>query len=362
MKTNLIYLLLFLSYFGIGCQEKYSDAIIVEYLELDKSLKRSNELIEFATETHILKLEEDARIKTQLQFLVEKAYKIKRATIDLNQFIYQLRDSLILRTGGYSKNEEVIDKHNSLQYYPKGVRNIAIVEDILFHNNFSPSDSTRTLSNVISLDQKIQALYNQYLQIIESCWLKVPNSLGGDDGGLKATIFGDIDKKEASIQHLRKQFSLPSSLHYKVKDHNNKTWAEFNFKDKPLAAVLPLLRKIQNDIRASEHTLVSFLTIQFSGCNFTDDTFEVFAQSAKPSIRLGETYESEIAFGTYSTKTTFEIVVNGDTLNQMNGKAIYRVRPDKTGEQFYNATILYTNPVTNEITTFRKAFYFEVIP
>ncbi|MBL4649044.1 MAG: hypothetical protein JKY03_04880 [Aureispira sp.] len=353
MKTRLVYLLLILCCFGIGCQEKYSDAILVEYVELDKSLKRSNNFIEHTTRGLIMKLEEDASIRTQLQFLVKKAREIHDASIDLNTFIYGLRDSLILKTGGYYE-EEVFEIHKEfLRYLPKGARNIDLVEDILFRNNFSNLDSTATLSNVIILDQKIQALYDQYVQIIESCW---------DDGGLKASIFADFDKKEAAIQNLKKQFSLPSSINYKSKEHNNQTWVVFNFKDKSLAAVLPLLSKIQNDIRLSEYALISFFNTQFSGCNFTYDPIDVFAQSSKSSIRLGETFEAEIALGTYSSEAIFEIVVNGDTLNQIQGKSIYRVRPNKTGEQHYNATIHHTHPLTGETTTFRKAFYFEVIP
>lgn len=354
MKTRLVYLLLFLCCFGISCQEKYSDAIILEYVELDKSLKRSNNFIEHTTEGLIMRLAEDARTRTQLQFLVEKAREIRDASIDLNTFIAQLRDSLILKTGGYYEEEEAIEIHKEfLRHFPKGARNINLVEDILFRNNFSALDSTATLSNVILLEQKIKTLYSQYLQIIASCW---------DNGGLKASIFADIDKKEAAIQNLKKNLTLPSSIHYKPKEHNNQTWAELNFKDKPLAAVLPLLSKIQNDIRLSESALIFFFISQFSGCNFTYAPIYVFAQSSKSSIRLGETYEAEIALGTYSSEAIFEVEVNGDTLNQMQGKAIYRVRPDKTGEQHYNATIHYTNPITGETTTFRKAFYFEVIP
>jgi hypothetical protein len=354
MKTRLVYLLLFLCCFGIGCQEKYSDAILVEYAELDKSLKRNNNFIEHTTRELIMKLAKNAMIRTQLQFLAKKAKKIHDASIDLNTFIDGLRDSLTVKTGGYYEKEEVLETHKEfLRDLPKGARNIDLVEDILFRDNFSALDSTAILSNVIILDQKIHALYDQYVQIIESCW---------DDGGLKGSIFADIDKKEAVIQSLKKQLSLPSSIHYKPKAHNNQTWAEFKFKDKPLVAVLPFLSKIQNDIKLSEYALISFFNAQFSGGDIFYDSYDVFAQSSKSSIRLGETYEAEIAFGTYSSEATFEIEVNGDTLNQTQGKAIYRVRPDKTGEQHYNATIHYTHPATGETTTFRKAFYFEVIP
>lgn len=354
MKTRLVYLLLFLCCFGIGCQEKYSEPILVEYFELNKSLKRNNNFIEHTTRDLIMRLEENAMIRTQLQFLEKKAKKIHDASIDLNTFIDGLRDSLIVKTGGYYEEEEAIEIHKEfLRGLPKGARNIDLVEDILFRDNFSALDSTMALSNLIILEQKIQTLYDQHLQIIASCW---------DNGGLKGSIFADIDKKEAAIQNLKKQLSLPSSIHYKPKVHNNQTWVEFKFKDKPLAAVLPILSEIQNDIRISEHALISFFISQFSGGDIFYDSFDVFAQSSKSSIRLGETYEAEIAFGTYSSEATFEIEVNGDTLNQTQGKAIYRVRPDKTGEQHYNTTIHYTNPATGETTTFRKAFYFEVIP
>jgi hypothetical protein len=291
-----------------------------------------------------------------MQLMVDKAYEVKRASTDLNLFIHTLRDTLMIDIGGYyQKEEEAITlKKTFLKQLPKGVRNIALVEQFLFSPNSSNSDRAVPLSNVIILEQKIQALYNQYIQIIESCW---------DDGGLKGTIFSNLKNKEESIQSIKKNLSLPTIKEYQLKAYNNnQTWADFNFKDKPLAAVLPILSQIQNDVRVSEYALVSFLNAQFSGCNLYYETFDVFAQSSKPSIRLGETYEAEIALGTYASEATFEVMVNGDTLNQVEGKAIYRVRPNKAGEQHYNATISYTNPETREITTFIRSFYFEVIP
>lgn len=255
MKIYLIYLLLFLSFFAISCQEQYSDAILVEYFELDKSLKYNNQFIEETTSRHIQELAERAKRITPLQLLVDKAYEIKDASTDLNLFINTLRDSLILKTGGCYEEEEVLIMNNPfLKHFPKGGRNIALVEQILFSTDSDNLDSVPSLSKLSLLEQKIQALYNQHLQIIESCW---------DDGGLKASIFADINYKEKSIQSIKVQLSQSTYKKYKPKEHQYQTWADFNFKDKPLAAILPILSQIQNDIRVAEYTLVSFLGLSF---------------------------------------------------------------------------------------------------
>jgi len=349
MKMYLIYLLLFLSYFGISCQEQYSDAIITEYLELDESLKHSNVLIEETALRLILELEESAKIIIQLDFLVKKAREVHSASTDLKKFIWRLRDTLLLETGGYEEEALSMDK-----LIPKGARNIALVEEVLFSKHPSQSDSSsRTISKVEILEQKMKVLYTAYLQIIGSCW---------DDGGLKGTIFADIDKKQATFNQLKKELSLYAFDGYQTKEHMHPTWADFNFKNKPLAAVCPILRKIENDVLVSEYMLISFLSSQFSGCNFRYEAFHVFAQSSKPSIRLGETYEAEIGLGTYDAKVTYEVLVNDNALNQVKGKAIYRVRPKKVGEQHYDAKIHYTNPLTGDVTTFIRSFYFDVIP
>lgn len=354
MKTSFFYFSLFLSCFAISCQEQYSDAIIVEYLELDKSLKHSAALIDQVNIALISKLAEDAQTRTQLQPLIDKAKEIRHASMDLNNFIAQLRETLIVKTGGYYEKEEATAMDKAfLEHCPKGTRNIAIVEQVLFSNNAGKSDSALTISKVEILEQKRQALYRQHLQMIAACW---------DNGGLMGTIFADIRKKEETVKRLKKELSLYFSTNYKVEEYNNQTWVDFNFKNKPLAAVLPILRQIQNDVQISEHALISFLSSQFSGGGLQYDTFDVFAQSSKPSIRLGETYEAEIALGTYASKAIFKIIVNGDTLNQINGKATYRVRPDKAGEQYYNATFIVPNPLTGKNDVFRKDFYFEVIP
>jgi hypothetical protein len=355
MKTSFFYFSLFLSCFAISCQEQYSDAIIVEYLELDKSLKHSAALIDQVNIALISKLAEDAQTRTQLQPLIDKAKEIRHASIDLNNFIAQLRETLIVKTGGYYEKEEAtaMDK-TFLEHCPKGTRNIAIVEQVLFSNNASKLDSSLTISKVEMLEQKMQALHSQYLQMIVAYW---------DNGGLKGTIFADIRKKDAAVKRLKKELSLYFSTNYKAEEYNNQTWVDFNFKNKPLAAVLPILRKIQNDIQISESALISFLSSQFSTLsNSPIKILDVFIQSSTPSIHLGKIYEANLVLGAFSPQTDFKILINGDTLKSLDGRVIYRVRPTKTGKQHYNAEIHFTNPLTGENNVFRKDFYFEVIP
>lgn len=332
-----------------SCQEQYSNAIITEYFELDESLKHSNRLIEETSIGLIMRMEKDAITRTKLQFLVEKSKKIKYAVIDLKEFIMRLRETLVVETGGYEEEALSLDK-----LIPKGAKNTVLVEQILFSKHPSKSDSNRTISKVKILEQKMKTLHTAYLQVIESCW---------DEDGLKGTIFADFDKKQANLNQLKKELSLYAFENYQAKEHKQSTWADFNFKNKPLAAVYPMLRKIENDILVSEYMFINFLSSQFSThCNFPIEIIDIFVQSSTPSINLGETYKANLVLGTFSPEANFNILINNDTLKSLDGRVIYSTQPNKVGEQKYSAQVNITNPLTGETTSFSKEFSFHVIP
>ena len=174
-----------------------------------------------------------------------------------------------------------------------------------------------------------------------------------ENGGIKGTIFYDRSKKALSLKSLKAELAF---------DGYNNHWATASFDQKPLAAVLSILSKLQSDITISEAAIVHFLISQFSITPLHYDKFDVLAQSVKPHIRLGEQYESEIALGTYASTTPFKVMVNGKTLDMIDGKAQYKVTPSTIGTQKYEAKIAVFNEITQQTSIFTKEFHFEVIP
>ncbi len=201
------------------------------------------------------------------------------------------------------------------------------------------------------LDKKVQELRTAYVNFVAGLW---------DNGGIPETVFASPDKKEAALNELREKLTLTSSEGYVPEEHENKSWEEYTFGHMPVAAIYPMLRKFQNDARTSEAAVVNFLASQIGKMEVTYDKFDVFSQSPKPYILLGETYESEIALGAYSSQAGFTVSVNGRSLPVVDGKAKFTASGSRVGEQKYTATISVKNPQTGKVETFKKDFFYEV--
>jgi hypothetical protein len=335
----------------MSCQQESSDTLVLEYFKLDQNLKQSNQFVQGSIEKLMMDMDQIAASKTQYLPIVQKAHIIFAADRALNTFIDSLRQNLIEETGGYYTQKEAIATNKEfLTHRPKGAQNVTEVKKVLFSNI---STSENSSSKAMLLGKKIQALCHQYNQLFESCWVEA--QVGG-------TVFYHQKYKKTHLESFEKNSPLHAYFDDQSQKEQTQTWANSNFKGKSLAAILPILRALQNDMLFSKYTLIQSLRLQFYNSTFYDETLDILAQSSKSSIRLGDTYEAEIALGAYFREAIFEIIINGDTLNQMDGKAIYRVRPKKTGEQSYKTQINYTNPLTGETTTFSRNFYFEVIP
>lgn len=344
-----IYLLFFLA----SCQENPSNALVLHYYQLDESLKKSNAFIHAATDDLLMKMEETCKTKIQYHLLVDKAKKVIEYETNLIAFIDSLKGKMIQETGGiYTKEEALTAQDTLLKGLAKGAKNSSIACKILLTGT---DKNQNKLSRAFLLDQKMQALSKQYVALLASCW---------EENLVAGSLFSDIRKKATTIEQLKNQFTLRTSKDYIITKKKDKTWAESTFKNKPLMLVLTNLTAIQNDIITTQYILVEFFSNQITTLNYDDiyDRFEILAHSSQPSVRLGEMYKTEIALGAYSSKTIFEVIINQDTIPSLDGKAIYRVRPNKVGEQKYEAQISITNPLTEEIETFSKEFHFHVIP
>ena len=336
-----------------SCQQNDSDALVFHYYQLDKSLKKSNEFIHFATEGLFSTMSETCKTKVQYQPLVNKVDRAFEQTTELIKFIDTLKATIITETGGFYTHEEALLAQDTLlEGLPKGAKNTSIVHRMLLVGTYEDSNN---IPKAVLLDQKIQALSSQYLELLESCWIENP---------IEGSIFADIRKKANSIQTVKEQFTLNSSKDYLLTQNKDKTWAENKFENKSLMLALSNLTAIQNQIYSTQYALVEFFSRQVAlvEYNYIYDRFEILAHSKKPNVRLGEAYEAEIALGAYSSKSVFDVVINQDTISAVDGKATYRVRPNKVGRQEYEAQISITYPMTGETHSFSKIFSFEVIP
>lgn len=144
------------------------------------------------------------------------------------------------------------------------------------------------------------------------------------------------------------------------KSSGKPSWEAFTFGYMPVAALYPLFRKWQNDAYSAGTITLSFLADNMGKLDIKFDQFEVFSSSQKPYILLGEEYTAELSLGASSKQAKFSISVNGAGLAVTDGKAIYKTKPGKVGEQKYTASVNLTNPMTGEVVKAQKDFFFEV--
>jgi hypothetical protein len=204
------------------------------------------------------------------------------------------------------------------------------------------------------LGKMILDLKKVYIKLVLDLW---------SDRSLRGTIFQDSTKINSVKEDLEVELTLMSSDNYNTKDHNDKSWSEYNFGDLPAAAIHPTLYKIQNDIRMSEATIINFLDLQTryqSICGFGGG-YNVFSTSKKSAIRLGETYQTKLRLGEFANQPKFSISVNGRDLKIVDGIALFKTKPSSTGEKRYKANVSVTNSLTGETQTFTKEFHYEVL-
>ena len=326
-----------------------SAEIINAFFMLDKGIKANNKIVEESVENTIASMEATAETKTQYKPLVVKAKEVQNITKGFNSYITEVRDRMVEESGGaYSQEEAESSGHPELAGKPIGKKDKDTPQLIFVSGDYG-SEKKEPQGPI--LDKKIQELRKEYLDFVSSLW---------EDGGIKGTIFADVEKKPAAMQKLEAALTLSSSESYDPANHEGKAWEEFTFGHMPVAAIYPMLRKFQNDAKTSEAAVVSFLASQIGQMELTYDKFAVFSQSSKPYIMLGETFEAEIALGAYSSQADFSVSVNGSRLNVVDGKAKYTAKGSRVGEQKYVASISVKNPLTGEVETFKQDFFFEV--
>ena len=195
--------------------------------------------------------------------------------------------------------------------------------------------------------------------------------LVNEGNGAKIKIYlEDLKSEFAYFVDEADRDSIESSLAIEIDDETwrlkkKKDWAEFNFKQMPVQATIPIFRKYINDIKSSEATVMNYLA---SKVGLVDDVkldkFSVVAAPKKSYIIKGDPYEAEIfltASAGGSSKTGISISVDGRTLPiNADGKAVYKTTPGTTGPKSYNAKISVTNPVTQKTESYTEKFGYEV--
>jgi gliding motility-associated protein GldM len=129
----------------------------------------------------------------------------------------------------------------------------------------------------------------------------------------------------------------------------------------PVAAVFPLLGKIQSDAKNSATAVLNYCATKVQGTDIKFDKFVPGVAPKKNYVILGEEFEAEVFLSAFSSKTdNVSINVDGRNVPLKEGIGTFSEKPSTVGEKKYTVTINLKNPTTGETETVRKEFSYEV--
>ena len=140
-----------------------------------------------------------------------------------------------------------------------------------------------------------------------------------------------------------------------------KDWATFTFQKMPVVAVLPILRKFQNDAKVAETNVLNHFFNQLNINEIKPDRLAAVVAADQSYVIRGEPYRSEIFLSAYSsTADNLAVSVDGRPLRVRDGKAVFEGSTSSVGKRRHTARVRVTNPITGEVETYTKEFGFEV--
>ncbi|MEM1326484.1 MAG: gliding motility protein GldM [Bacteroidota bacterium] len=314
-----------------------SAEIINAFFQIDKGIAKSNQIIDDSNEYVNLTLEKNAEQDlSRYKPLVEAAKEVRSISSEFTTYFSERREELVDETGkGYYPDDD--PKHPG---QPKSYKDKDVTTRVLV--NGYEKDGQQIDPKGPEIKTKVEETRERILEIVR---------------GLEGTEGTNIT--EETIAELEKSISLEISDEYESSD---KTWSDFTFRKMPLAAVFPIFRKFQNDMKSTEAAVLNYLASQIGATSFKVDNFIPIASAEKSYVIAGEPYSADITIGA-SSKSVYEnmdIRVNGQNLRAQDGVAKYTASSSTPGLKSYNVAITLTNPTTGERETYEKKFEYEV--
>ena len=184
--------------------------------------------------------------------------------------------------------------------------------------------------------------------------------------GLGEAIMKKIQDTRTSLAALADgdksvEASLPLNIEELPAGTKANNWPEFKFKQMPVAAIFPILGKMQSDAKNSYSSILSFCAKKVGGEEFKVDAFTPALSAEKNYVISGDKFAADIFLSAYSTSAdNISIAVNGSNLPVKEGFAHYEASTSGVGERTVKVSINVKNPLTNEIKNYSKDFKYEV--
>lgn len=320
-----------------------SAEIINAFFDLDKSLQKSAKVAADGSKVTYESAQSALNKKPALQKVLNAA--MSESTSRISQFtdyVDGIRAKLIDQSAG-GNNNGVLDSLDFDHGMPKGKKDKDVTTRLLAEG----PDGAKLEKEVNQLKLDLTAIFkkaatsNEVLEEKKGAWKKA-DADAFVDAFVKGMVL-DIDES------------------WKLSD--KKSWADYKFRQMPLAAALPTLSKFQSDARAAQADINNKLAGIIGTFELKLDKFFPVLAAKQGYVIEGEKFEAEVAIGAYSNQfaKTSSLSVNGQgvALNA-EGKGTYSTTASGLGKKKINLSCTVRNPLTGESFSGTSDFEYEV--
>lgn len=263
---------------------------------------------------------------------------------EFNAYVDELRDLLIDASGDGNGQVDAGDfkpEHDGELPYIKGKKN----KDVTTRMLVDEGRGEELKAKILETREELIAIYSKLLT--------------ENDTTFQLTS-SEVQTKIQSIAT-----DMPFNVDDETWQTTDKTsWADFKFRQMPVAAVLPLISQMQADLKASEANMVNDMISLAGGKNVVFDSFFPVVQADRSYVVGGEKINAQISVGTYSTSLQPEnvrIYAGGSELSVgEGGVAEYSITGSGTGQKKIPLRVEVENPLTGEVKTGESEFVYEV--
>lgn len=324
-----------------------SAEIMNTFLDLDTSLERSNKLTDVSIDATYDAIQPvlDKKNPALKKAINSGIASVRASTKELSTLISEYRTLMIDDAG----NKDGIDNdqdYDMEKNQPIGMKNKDVAERIMLHTK----DGAESRASI--LKAKINETATK---MVEAYTLAM--KAAQPEAQLKDA------EVAANIESFKNNISLAVTDDWKLRaKEGTPSWEKYKFGHMPLAAVLPILRKIEADAKNAEASAVNDLAKLAGGREIKLDEFFPVMNAKKGYIIQGEKFEADVYMGAYSKELTgVSLKVNGVKLKVgSDGKAKFSETASKIGEKTLNLEVSVTNPITGKTKTGKDKFVYEV--
>ena len=288
-----------------------SAEVMNAFFSLDRGLKSSRGIVESNNDVLVTNINKqaDAYKSEANENFRTKAQQAQQLSADFVKYIDEIRQKVFDAAKGPSKKDPTI---------PKDIRNKDMPTNMFINQGLGAE-----------IEKKVRETREAFAKLVDN------------DPATVGQLPLDIEK-------------IPPTS-------DAKNWPELKFKQMPVAAVFPLLGKLQSDARSSSTAVLNWCAQSMNLQDIKFDEFQPAISAPKGYVIAGDKYEADVFLSAFSKKAdNISISVDGRNIPMKDGIAKYETGTSSTGTKTYKVNINVKNPLTGESKSYTKEFQYEV--